>query len=415
MVQQTVRPYGQVRISTDKGFLRLQFSTSLSQTFYGKRQFFKGLRRKDNKPNRHWAESLAARIQADIDHPDCLFDPSLAKYLELNPVNFGWKVPISFFCLEQLWPEFAEYKRRTGQIAETTYITRYNRTYINWLKPYYSENLDRALAEKILGDLLSAGVNRGNLKKMFSALKEACDRAIEQGRFDKNPFIGLAKSIKPGKKSPQLIEEEDYRAFTREERNAIVNEFSSSPHKSERQFANLVAFLFLTGCRLGEAFALKFEDLKPGYILFDESYSTEAKTTEKTKTSTTRLFRLSGYGKLERLLEYRKKIAQPGQEFVFVTDSGAQLNRLKLAAAWHGKEKGTKEKPNYQTGVVTRLVEQGIVSRYLKPSSTRHTFITLQIQSGTDVKLLADSVGNSVDTIYKHYLGVNREAAIADL
>ncbi|MGL5876559.1 MAG: tyrosine-type recombinase/integrase, partial [Xenococcaceae cyanobacterium] len=167
--------------------------------------------------------------------------------------------------------------------------------------------------------------------------------------------------------------------------------------------------------REGEAFALKFDDLKQGYILFDESYSTEAKTTEATKTYTTRLFRTEGYGKLERLLAYKKKTAQPGQEFVFVTDSGEQFNRLKLAATWQGKEKGSKKKPNYRLGVVTRLVEQGIISRYLKPSAMRHTFITLQVQAGTDVKLIADSVGNSVNTIYKYYLGSNREARIADL
>ncbi len=72
-------------------------------------------------------------------------------------------------------------------------------------------------------------------------------------------------------------------------------------------------------------------------------------------------------------------------------------------------------KKYYSEGVVTRLVNSGQVAQYLKPSSTRHTFITLQAQNGVDLKLLADSCGNSVDVIYNHYLGVNRDAKLLNL
>jgi integrase len=102
MVQSTSKGYGQVRVANDKGYLRLQFSTALSKTFYGKYQFFKGLKRKDTETNRQWAEAIAARIQADIDHPDRLFDPTLAKYLEIKPEDFNWVVNDRFFCLEDL-------------------------------------------------------------------------------------------------------------------------------------------------------------------------------------------------------------------------------------------------------------------------------------------------------------------------
>jgi integrase len=131
--------------------------------------------------------------------------------------------------------------------------------------------------------------------------------------------------------------------------------------------------LFLTGCRLGEAFALKFDDLKPNYLLFDESYSSEARLTKATKTNTVRIFRLKGYSKLEKLLIALKNKARSGQEYVFVTENGAQLNRYKLSAAWLGKEKGSKDNPHFQPGLVTRLVQQGKIGQYLKPSATRHT------------------------------------------
>lgn len=83
MYSKTSKRSNTVKISTDKDYLRLQFPSALSKQLYGKRQFFKSLGRQDTPENRRWAEGLAARIQADIDHPDVetLFDPSLKKYL----------------------------------------------------------------------------------------------------------------------------------------------------------------------------------------------------------------------------------------------------------------------------------------------------------------------------------------------
>ncbi|NJM86929.1 MAG: DUF3596 domain-containing protein [Hydrococcus sp. RU_2_2] len=77
-----------VTISTDKGYLRLQFPSALSRAVYGKRQFYKALGRSDTKQNRQWAEAIAAKIQADIDRPDDLFDPTLN--FNFKPIKNLW-------------------------------------------------------------------------------------------------------------------------------------------------------------------------------------------------------------------------------------------------------------------------------------------------------------------------------------
>lgn len=81
----------------------------------------------------------------------------------------------------------------------------------------------------------------------------------------------MGDNIKVAKRYNQLLEEEDYRAFSLQERDIIINAFRQSDKESERRIAALVEFLFLTGCRLGEAFALKWSDIKPDWIVFDES------------------------------------------------------------------------------------------------------------------------------------------------
>jgi integrase len=142
-----------------------------------------------------------------------LFDPTLEKYLGVkinsNIVQLPGAKPE--LKLGELWLEFAEYKLKTGQIHETTYLTRYKRTFLNWLKPYLDESLSRELAETIIFEV-SKNANKDNLKKMIGALSEACERAIHNGHLSKNYFWRLQDTIKSPKKSQQLTEEEDYRA-----------------------------------------------------------------------------------------------------------------------------------------------------------------------------------------------------------
>lgn len=46
---------------------------------------------------------------------------------------------------------------------------------------------------------------------------------------------------------------------------------------------------------------------------------------------------------------------------------------------------------------------------YRKLYQTRHTFITMALKNGVDVKDLAKMVGNSPEIIYRHYAGQSRE------
>lgn len=275
--------------------------------------------------------------------------------------------------------------------------------------------LSYELAEKILFDLLEAGVHKPNLKKLISALKEACDRAVNRGNINRNFFANLGDNIKTSRRSKQLTEEEDFRAYSLQERDTIVEAFRNSPKISEKRIADLVEFLFLTGCRLGEAFALKWNDIKSGWIVFDESYSSETKITKATKTDTIRIFRTKDYQRLNQLIDSLRYRNHENNDYVFTTVQGKQYDRFKLSALWLGIDKSKNGTEYYYPGVVTRLIQEGMLSQYLKPSATRHTFVTIQAHNGTDLKLLADSVGNSVDVIYNHYLGVNKDAVIADI
>jgi integrase len=180
--------------------------------------------------------------------------------------------------------------------------------------------------------------------------------------------------------------------------------------------ADLVEFLFLTGCRHGEAFALKWKHIKldTGWIIFKESYDTATGITKGTKTDVDRLFKMQG---MTRLINLTKRLYGDGQnpdDLVFKAKSGNQTNRNILRGAWQRHEMSRNGRKYTYLGAVAELAEQGKI-QYLKPYSTRHTFISIQANNGADLKLLADSCGNSVDVIIEHYLDANRNVTLKDI
>lgn len=394
-----------VRVTADKELLRLQFSSNFSRQIWQRRQFFKSLGRKDTPANREWALRIALNIQYDFEHRE--FDPSLEKYLgDRQSVKLKYGI-----TLGELWDDFAMYKLNIGQIHQTTYNARYNRTFRNWIKPWLDEIPCDRLVDLMASQLIQSDNYKPNLKKLFFALVEMGERATKLEKINKNYFNGLtdiAKNIKHCKKSQQLSAMQDYRAFSKEERDLIIKSFYDSQLYTERRLAELVEFLFLTGCREGEVFALKWNDIKDDYIIFDESYSSESKLEKSTKTNTVRVFKITGYLRLLDLLERLKNDKNKPADHVFVI-AGKPMNRHHLNRAWHGKY----HKSTFYPGIVKSLELDGKLE-YLKPSSTRHTFISIQVRAGIDIKLIADSVGNSPQTIFKHYLGSDSNSYFVD-
>ncbi|PHJ76374.1 hypothetical protein VF04_05640 [Nostoc linckia z7] len=409
-----------VNIGVDKGSLRLQFSTRISRKFYDKKQFYKGLGRSDTPENQQWAEGIARRIQADIDHPDGgLFDPTLAKYLDIKPMlatvtQLPTAKPLP--KLGELWEEFAEWKLNTKQIEETTYRKKYCVDFTNLLSPYLDKTFDSQIAKELIKTLLAKQKNKATIKTLFGLLSEMCQRAIAKKLLTEDYLAEVKKHYSLPKKSKQLSEVEDYRSYTVEERDLIINYMRNHNRVAINQMANIVEFLFLTGCRHGEAFALRWRDIKfeTGWIIFKESYDSRTGITKGTKTDVDRLFKMQGMSRLINLLKRLYGDSKNPDDLVFKTNAGKQFKEHTLRGGWLYIEVYRKEKKHRYLGAVSELAGQGKI-KYLKPYSTRHTFITIQANNGADLKLLADSCGNSVDVIIEHYLDTNRNVTLKDI
>jgi len=445
-----------VKVQSDKGSLRLQFSTRYNPIFGGKRKY-QPLGMKDTPDNRAKAEAIAYRIENDLLHPDWeqLFDPTFAKYgLKSQYAALQLAAPIPEVEPEMtvgaMWEDYLIWKQ--PQLEATTYQKQYAGILTNTVKGLVWDKAKQNFVDTDKGiykDSLSE-VNIGlslindraisTRQRILSALSEAFTRLQSQGKtkLTTNPFLLENKTENKTDAYKSIVnadgterewwdvpdnesdaDERDRRCFSKADMVTIIDAFYNHKNESPRQLAPLVEFRFLTGCRNGESFALRWRDCFRGKeqnnIVFRLSYDGQTKITKNTKTGESRIFQM--YPKLRDLLMRIKPVDAQPNDLVFTKLNGKSWDSQDAGSVWSGwkRSKGSRSNSCYYPGVVTQLANDGLIDGYLPFYSCRHTFISLQAHAGTDLFLLATACGNSVEVIQKHYLGVNPDVSFTDI
>lgn len=339
-------------------------------------------------------ENLAAvEAKAHQMHLDILtghFDVSLARYglakPELTLVTPETK-PLSFLDIYDLYCE-----SRKGSVAETTleleFKGKFRRAIIEAIDAVGNDGL---AIRNYLVDHRQAKTT----KECLRHLSKACQLGIKHKKISDNPFDGMAEEIEisKGRKKTQTNfddeeSDDDNRAFTVDEMNAIIEAFESSNHR--KHLAPIIKFLFLSGCRTAEAAGLKWRDVKwdRELITIRRAYNIRLKLFKPTKTNTVRFLPMPTGGALWNLL---KLIPQKQlDDVVFASKTGKVMDMNKLGETWRGKE--SERLP----GVIPTLIKQGKVREYLRLYATRHTFISHQVNiCKIPITTVAQWVGNS--------------------
>jgi integrase len=221
------------------------------------------------------------------------------------------------------------------------------------------------------------------------------------------------KTLNTKRKSPKgvehLIPTEGIKAWSDQERDIIIAAFHS--RLSERELtkrkgkpdhkAYLVEFLFLVGCRHGEAFALTWGDVDSDFkrIRINKSYSSTCRILKGTKTGKVRTVPVNS--RVQEILHTLKPNNVVADDLIFPNTEGNNINSSTLHSLWS---------PTGVSTVIGRLIKEGKLTRYLDAYSTRRTFVSLQISKGATVVDVAKWVGDNPETILKHYAGHNEEA-----
>jgi integrase len=338
---------------------------------------------KDTKKNRE-----LVRIKRDIIANDIAlgqFDPSLERYQFKAGKHLPPSSPPSKNepTLGELWTMFTEYQ--SGQVEQTTIYSVY-KTVGSTINRLPTQSLKDAPKIK---NWLVEKVSPLMARKYFRYFEQCCRWAVEEGVLTINPFESI--KIKFKKTQPK----DDCKAFTTEQRDLIIKSFEEHPRYG--YYASLVKFLFWTGCRHGEAFALKWTDVSEDCLKINFSKSRNLLHLEKgTKNGKTRAFSCTKGSKLNTLLLTMKLDRKSKNSPIFLSKRGSRMSSSILTRVWN-------KDCDRNVGVVRGLAEKGLVP-YRSPYSTRHTFASGAIASGATPDKVAYWVGDSVSTVLRYYV-----------
>lgn len=388
-----------VGIEEFRGKYRFNFSRKLSRQYWGKTQQRMSTGLTVCKENHGKVEEMAWKIHYDVLSGNFNTD-DLTKYGLGEKPSLTLVTPIKKrLTTLEVYDKYCE--SRVGTMAETTMKLKMEGEYKRSITKAVDVVGEDALA--IRNWLIE---NRGarTVKECLRHLDKAYRLGIKHKYCTENLFEDMAKKIElsKGKKQNQENfddeeEDSDTRAFTIDEMNAIIQSVESSGHT--RHLTPIIKFLFWTGCRTGEAIALKWRDIKwdKELIAIRRTYNFKVKTFKPTKTNTVRFFPMPKDGQLWNLLKSISENAP--DDIVFSSKNGKILDPIRLSRTWRGS------KIHRAPGIIPKLIAQGKVSQYLKLYATRHTFISHQVNiHKIPITTVAQWVGNGAMVSNNSYL-----------
>ncbi|HLO84569.1 MAG TPA: tyrosine-type recombinase/integrase [Nostocaceae cyanobacterium] len=348
------------------------------------KQFYLSTGLEDNENNRIKVRSLRNIIENDIFLGD--FDPTLSRYLKFKnqKAKPEYKPKTPTIKLLELWDRYSSYQ---GQHLELS--TMYNYDYIK--KIIDKLPTDDLSKSSEIRDYLLENYSYYTAWMCVAAFYRCCDWAVNSNLIVINNFEKI-KLAKPKKTKHKI------KAFTLEQRDLIIHSFEQ--HSKFSYCAPIIKFLFWTGCRPGEAFALTWGDVSPDclHVHINKSFASTVKILKGTKNGKERTFSTENGSKLNLLLQSIRPQKPDPQALIFTTKEGARLNLSSLDKCWRGFQVKNYDYP----GVVRELAEAGKVP-LLNPYSTRHTFATWAIASNISPDQVAYWLGDNLATVLKYY------------
>ncbi|MBW4686919.1 MAG: site-specific integrase [Komarekiella atlantica HA4396-MV6] len=347
------------------------------------------------------AEEIANRI-----YQDCIagyFDSTLTKYkphslkrrsasdaladLEEARATIAARESVNAVDLLKLFEDYTQFKSKT---LKANSMIDYDRIK-NKLKrcPYKLAKEAANIMRWLVDD--HKGTSTSSLEKQWKLINACCKWGVADEKLQSNPFDGV-KNLIPLTKSSGT--KEDINPFTDDERKRIIEAFQSSNAYS--YYAQLVEFLFITGCRPEEALALQWKHVKGNKITFSQKLTASGEIEAGTKTQSKRSITVNS--RLKSVISTVKPEKYSADDFVFPAKKGGLID-------WH----------NFANRAWKTVLESLPDIEYRNPYQMRHTAITMMVRSGIDSVMIAKWVGNSPNMISKRYLGDVGDIAMPEI
>ncbi|MDX2216871.1 MAG: DUF3596 domain-containing protein [Oculatellaceae cyanobacterium bins.114] len=371
---------GTVQIKNLRDRLSLVFS-------YGGKRHFLSLGMANTPLNRMKAQQTAFQIQRDIEYGE--FDSTYRKY-KAQPVATS-DVPVALklvptLSLKDLWEQYVEI-RKVGKSPATIRMYGWVAKHLERC-PYDSPNEAHAIF-----DWLTVNVPADSARRILVQLNACCKWAMNLGKLDSTPFLGMASKIK----LKVVDEEEDINPFTREERDRIIVAFEKNRYY--KYYTPLIGFLFFTGCRPSEALALMWKTVGNQHIKFEQALIFDGHSlvlTPGLKTQKSRKFPVNA--QLSELMKSIRPLDVQPDTLVFPSPKGSFID-------WS----------NFTNRAWKKVLATLPDIEYRNPYQTRHTFCSLCREVDIASIQIAKWVGNSAEMIDRVYAKPVKQVQVPEL
>lgn len=281
-------------------------------------------------------------------------------------------------------------------------ISSYTRNEYTWkgnIKPYiggyYLTDLTHQIIQnEMINKMLQKQCSYSVIHKAYVLLNESLKYAQKQGFITNNPcdLVEMPKKSKSKIKDIRFFNDKEIKRFVK----VALDE--SWKHTNFHNGLYIVSMIY-TGLRAGEAVSLKWSDVnfEDNYIkvhtniaiVYDENHNRVVIEQNNTKTRDSRIVYMTDSARkyLSELYEIRKP---KKNDYVFATNGKRDISSL--------------------TSLYVQVCRRADINNPQSLHTLRHTFASLMIRKGVDIKLISEMLGHaSVSFTYNTYVHLIEE------
>jgi integrase len=285
--------------------------------------------------------------------------------------------------------EWLQHKKTKLRASTWSVYEGHSRNHFNEFNHLKINHITTAKVDKFITDRQADGMNILTLRKILVSMGQIFSLAVRYGYISSNP---LDNAERPRKNGNEEDDQDKIQVLTHEEIAAFLNVVK------DQKYRMLFMLAIFSGARQGELLGLEWKSVnwKDSQININRTFNNGKFYTPKTKASKRKID--IGPTVLAELKEWKVVCPESSLDLVFATSTGKPINHNNIT------------KRHFEPA----LIEAGAPK--IRFHDMRHTFASLLIEQGENIKYIQTQLGHSSPTVtlnvYAHLMKpVNQAAA----